>query len=369
MKNIIDFIKDKSYYFLGGTVIIFILLIIIGSCSNKSGGSYEAIESKMVSAAKEYYSNRKDRLPKEENGTVKVTIGTLVEAELINEIVDPSDKANTCSGYVEVTKVGEDYSYLPFLTCKGNYEPKYLKDIVKEVKQDEYGNGVYTINNELVYRGDDVNNYVSFNNQLWRIVKVDSEGDIKLVLAKYTEDSYAWDKAYNSEKKESVGITTDYLHTNIRKVLNEYYESNFDNDSKAKIVSKNLCVGKYEKTDPFNKETENYSKEKECSIIKENEKIGLLTATDYQNASLDTNCITLKSKECGNYNYLSSGDINTWLLNSSSRNTYKVLLLSNKVINESNASNKKKVNPVIYLTNKSIVMQGDGTLEKPYIIK
>ena len=59
---------------------------------------------------------------------------------------------------------------------------------------------------EYVYRGDDVKNYVSFNNQLWRIVKVDSEGDIKLVLAQYTKDSYVWDDAYNEDKKNSVGI-------------------------------------------------------------------------------------------------------------------------------------------------------------------
>ena len=320
MKNIIDFIKDKSYYFLGGTVIIFILLIIIGSCSN-GGSSYEAIENKMVNAAKEYYANRKDRLPKEENGTVKVTLGTLVEAELINEVVDPSDKSNTCSGYVEVTKVGEEYSYLPFLTCKGNYEPKYLKDIVKETKQDEYGNGVYTIGNELVYRGDDVDNYVSFNNQLWRIVKVDNEGDIKLVLAKYTQDAYPWDTAYNSIQESDVGITTDYLHTDIRKTLNDYYKNNFDKDSKAKIVSKNLCVGGYALTDAF-------STEKECSKIKENEKVGLLTATDYQNASLDTKCTMLQSRECSNDNYLSNDDdIFTWLSNPLSENTYKVLYL------------------------------------------
>ncbi len=361
MKNIIDFIKDKSYYFLGGTVIIFILLIIIGSCSN-GGSSYEAIENKMVSAAKEYYANRKDRLPKEENGTVKVTIGTLVEAELLKEVVDPSDKSNVCSGYVEVTKVGEEYSYLPFLTCKGNYEPKYLKDIVKETKQDEYGNGVYTIGNELVYRGDDVDNYVSFNNQLWRIVKIDSEGDIKLVMANHTEDSYAWDKAYNSERKESVGITTDYLHTNIRKVLNEYYETNFDNDSKAKIVSKNLCVGKYASKD-------NFSVEKECSIIRENEKIGLLTATDYQNASLASNCLSLNNNECKNYNYLSKDtNFSTWLLNSSSENSYRVYFLSRK-IGETYASSEQRINPVIYVTSRTIITQGSGTSEKPYMIK
>jgi len=362
MKNILEFIKDKSYYFLGGTVVIFILLIIIGSCSNGSGNSYEAIEENMSSAAEQYYSTRKNRLPKEDGGSIKVTIGTLVEAELMKDVTDPSDSSKMCSGYVEVTKVGKEYSYLPFLTCKGNYEPKYLTDIVKSVKADEYGNGVYTINNELVYRGDDVKNYVSFNNQLWRIVKVDSEGDIKLVLANYTEDPYPWDTAYNSDREDSVGITTDYLHTNIRKTLNDYYKNNFDKDGKAKIVSKNLCVGKYLLTDTF-------STEKECSIVKENEKIGLLTATDYQNAGLDNKCITLESEECRNRNYLSDDiSFSTWLLTSSSENSYRVYFLS-RTIDETYASSEQRINPVIYVTNKTIITEGKGTLEQPYIIK
>lgn len=361
MKNIIDYMKDKIYYILGGTVVIIILLVLISSCSS-GGGSYEAIEQSMVNAAKEYYSSRKNKLPKEEETTIKVTIGTLVEAELLNEITDPKDKEQTCSGYVEVTKVGDEYSYMPFLTCKGNYEPKYLNDIVKDTKTDEYGNGVYTINNELVYRGDDVDNYVSFNDQLWRIVKVDSEGDIKLVLAKRTQDTYSWDEAYNSEKDDNVGITTDYLHTNIRKSLNDYYESNFTKDNKAKIVAKNLCVGKYAITDDF-------SIEKECSIIKENEKVGLLTATDYQNASLDSGCVNLQSNECTNYNYLSNDDeFVTWLLNSLSENSYSVLNLNN-IIEESKASREMKINPVINLSKKTVVLIGNGTKEEPYEVK
>ena len=361
MKNLIDYFKDKIYYIMGGTVIVIILLVLISSCSS-SDGSYESIEQKMVSAAKNYYASHEKNLPKEENGTVKVTINTLIEAELLKEVKDPKNKDQDCSGYVEVTKVGKEYSYTPFLVCKGNYEPKYLTDIIKSVKMDEYGNGVYTINDELVYRGDNVKNYVQFNNQLWRIVKVDSEGDIKLVLANYTEDPYPWDTAYNSDREDSVGITTDYLHTDIRKTLNDYYKNNFDKDSKAKIVSKNLCVGKYLLTDTF-------STEKECSIIKENEKIGLLTATDYQNASLDGKCITLESEECVNRNYLSD-DINfsTWLLTASSENSYRVYFLS-RTIDETYASSEQRINPVIYVTNKMIIAEGKGTLEQPYIIK
>lgn len=367
MKNIMDYMKDKIYYILGGTVVIIILLVLIGSCSS-GGGSYEAIEQSMVNAAKEYYSSRKNKLPKEEETTIKVTIGTLVEAELLNEITDPKDKEQTCSGYVEVTKVGDEYSYMPFLTCKGNYEPKYLNDIVKDTKTDEYGNGVYTINNELVYRGDDVDNYVSFNDQLWRIVKVDSEGDIKLVLSSKTENTYVWDDSYNSEKDDNVGITTDYLHADIRKTLNDYYENNFTKESKSKIVLKNLCIGGYNYDSEKYELNDSFSVEKECSIIKENEKVGLLNAIDYQSSSLDSSCINLQNKECVNRNYLSNNNINTWLLNKVSSTNYQVLYLSNTIM-VTNANNEKRINPVIYITNKAIISSGDGTVEKPYVVK
>lgn len=362
MKKIIDYLKDKIYYVLAITVVIIIILVILNACSNRSSAnSYENIESKMVEAAKEYYASRESNLPSEDGDFTQVTIGTLIDAELLSEITDPEDNSQTCSGHVEVTKVGDDYSYTPFLTCKGNYEAKYLTDIIEEVKTDEYGNGVYTIDDELVYRGDDVDNYVSFNDQLWRIVKVDSEGDIKLILAVKTDDYYVFDDAYNSERGDNVGITTDYLHTNIRKSLNDYYEENFTTDSKAKIVSKDLCIGTYAADDAF-------SKEKECSKIEEDEKIGLPNATDFKNASLSEVCNTIEDNECGNYNYLSTDNISTWTLNTSSENTYRAIRLS-RTLSWRNASVESRINPTIYVTNKSVVSTGDGTQENPYVIK
>ncbi len=362
MGNLINFVRDKIYYLLIGTIVIIVLIIVVNACSASfSKKTYDSIEKDMVKAAKEYYSSREDKLPKEDNGTVKVNISTLVETELLYEVKDPKKESNLCTGYVEVTKVGDEYSYIPFLSCKGNYEPSYLTDKIKNSKLDEYGNGVYTLNGELVYRGKEVNNYVSFNDLVWRIVKVDSAGDIKLVLAERTQDSYPWDTAYNSDKEDSSGVTTNYLQTDIRKTLDKYYEDTFSAESKAKIVSKDICVGKYTKEDQF-------STEKECSIKKENEKIGLLNASDFQNASLDSKCLNLSDYECGNYNYLSDLDFNTWLLNSSSQNTYKVFYLSG-TIKETLASVNKKINPVVYLSNKTLVTSGKGTLEEPYILK
>lgn len=362
MSNIIEYLKDKIYYILGGTVIFIIILIIIGACSNRSSSSsYEQIENNMVSAAKRYYETNKDKLPKEENGTIKVSVETLIDEELLKEIKNPSNKSSNCSGYVEVTNLGEEYAYTPFLECEG-YESRKLIDAIKESKLDEYGNGVYNMDGELVYRGDSVKNFVSFNNQLWRIIKVDKDGDIKLVLDKRTDDTYTWDSAYNSEKRNYVGITTDYLHTDIRKSLVEYYESNFTSESKTKIKSKDLCIGKYYLEDEF-------STQKECSIIKSGEKVGLLVPTDYQKASLSDKCTTLSSPECTNYNYLSYSDyINTWLLNSYEDNTYEVLFL-NGGIDAGKASSAKRINPVIYLSSSVTTLDGSGSEEEPFTIK
>lgn len=361
MKNIIDYLKDKIYYIMAATILIIVILVIVSACSGSSNNTYEQIEANMVSAAKKYYSSKKEKLPKEENGSVKVTIGTLVETELLDEIYDPKDKTNKCSGNVEVTKVGDEYSYVPFLTCKGNYEPEYLKDIVINSGVDEYGNGIYQMDGDYVYRGDDVNNYVKFNEQLWRIIRVKEDGSIKLILANSTQEVYTWDTKYNSESKRNSGNTSDYLLTDIRKSLNEYYDNTFTSNNKSKIISKNICIGSYLLTDSFNVE-------KECSVIKENEKISLLNASDYKEASLDSGCTNLNSRECENRNYLSSDEITTWLLNASSENTYKVMYLYD-YIDDSYANNTKKINPVIYLSYKVVISYGNGTMENPYIVK
>ena len=362
MKNLIDYIKDKIYYILGITVFLIILLIIINACSNRKANSYSGIEESMVKAAKTYYSTRKNKLHKEDGNKVDVTIGTLVDAELLKEIKDPKNKNNTCEGYVQVKKVDDDYSYIPFLTCKGNYEPKFLTDIIKDSKLDEYGNGVYEMDGEYVYRGDDVNNYIIFNNQTWRIVKVDKEGDIELVYSQSkNNERYSYDTDYNSDVGRYYGVTTDYLHTSIRKTLIDFYENNFSDDAKSKIVAKNICIAPKEKD-------AKESVEQECSKVKENEKIGLLRVSDYPKASLDSGCTRYDAAECTNRNYFAGSGINTWLLTAVADNTYEVYIINGTVYTKK-ASLGNKVYPVIYLTGNTIISSGDGSGSNEFIIK
>lgn len=367
MKNIIEYLKDKIYYVMGATILIIVVLIIISSCSGSSSASgYEGIELRMKSAAEKYYAQRKNKLPKTDNGVVKVSLSTLIESELIKEITDPKDSSNKCSGFVEVTKIKNKYIYTPFLTCKGNYEPKYLHDKVKKTKVDEYGGGIYEIDGEYVYRGTDLKNYVSFNGSLWRIIKIDNEDSAYIIKDQFLIENYPWDTAYNDERKSSVGVTTNYLNTDIRRALKKYYEETFTEEQKARMVQKNLCVGKYEVSND-NDLGEKIDKSKECSIIKEGEYIGLITVSDFALASLDPKCTNVFSNECSNYNYLAEGDISTWTLNSSSSNTYQVFYV-NRGVQHSNASNGRRINPVVFLNKNVIVYGGDGSKENPYDI-
>lgn len=361
MSNILNFIKEKSYILLIGTVVIIIFLVIITSCSGNKMSSYEGIESSMVSAAKSYYISKEDRLPKEDGETIKVSISTLIEAELLEEVIDPNNKEQTCNGYVEVIKVGKEYSYVPFLTCSGNYEPKYLTDLVKESKLDEYGNGVYNINGEYVYRGDDVKNYVKFNEQIWRIMRVNSNNEIKLILNDYLEDEYEWDTSFNVEEDEYVGVTTDYLNTNMRKVLLNFYNTNFQTDIKAHIVKKDWCIGALTID-------ENFNRDKECLKIKEQEYVGLMNISDYGAATLDVNCNNPEQEQCTNRNYLSIPNINTWTMNSVEGSTSEMYVFSIGILSSEEAYSMQKINPVIYLSSK-VVAHGKGTLEEPFIVK
>ena len=63
-----------------------------------------------------------------------------------------------------------------------------------------------------------------------------------------------------------------------------------------------------------------------------------------------------------------SDEFRTWLLNSSSKNTYEVLYLDED-INISMASRSKKINYVIYVSDKTIILSGNGSYNKPYLVK
>ena len=92
--------------------------------------------------------------------------------------------------------------------------------------------------------------------------------------------------------------------------------------------------------------------------------VGLVTASEYIEASADTNCRIDYINSCLNDNYLNFNK-NYWLLNNSSSSLTKIE--NGNISFETNKLNILYVYPVIYL-NYGVQITGSGTSENPYTI-
>lgn len=75
--------------------------------------AYIAKEALMVSAAKEYWN---DNEPNLNDGTLTITVKTLIAKDYLTVIKDPQDSSLTCTGYVIISN-----NYAPYLICGANY--------------------------------------------------------------------------------------------------------------------------------------------------------------------------------------------------------------------------------------------------------
>ena len=351
-----------------GILVVFLIIILIFSFLGSGNKSYEEIEQDLKNAAIEYYEVQSGLLPREEGETITVRANTLADAELMKPLSELREGEN-CSGRVEVTKVGDNIIYTPYLECGDNYTTKELYKAVLEQGIVTSGNGLYDLNGEKVYRGDDVNNYVSLDNAIYRIVKVTPDNKLLLILNEVdsTLSSY-YDDRYNPTKRFNSGFN-DYRISRIKEFLDDLYSSKNDikilsKNDKEKLASFNLCIGKRNATETNN------TNAIECSDVLENQMIGLLTASDYMNASLDANCKATTDKSCQNYNYLRLKETEWWLLTGNAANDYEAYIVkSNGYIDINTTSGYKKIRPTIMLNNNVMIKSGKGGAGNPFILK
>ena len=351
-----------------GILVVFLIIILIFSFLGSGNKSYEEIEQDLKNAAIEYYEVQSGLLPREEGETITVRANTLADAELMKPLSELREGEN-CSGRVEVTKVGDNIICTPYLECGDNYTTKELYKAVLEQGIVTSGNGLYDLNGEKVYRGDDVNNYVSLDNAIYRIVKVTPDNKLLLILNEVdsTLSSY-YDDRYNPAKRFNSGFN-DYRISRIKEFLDDLYSSKNDikilsKNDKEKLASFNLCIGKRNATETNN------TNAIECSDVLENQMIGLLTASDYMNASLDANCKATTDKSCQNYNYLRLKETEWWLLTGNAANDYEAYIVkSNGYIDINTTSGYKKIRPTIMLNNNVMIKSGNGSASNPFILK
>ena len=363
---------DKKFLIIIGIIIglpifLIIFLAIIQGCSN-SKITYEEYEEKLKTIAGQYLSE--GQLQKLSEGeTIKIDLDELVKSGKIKspeELVD--DK--TCEGNVIVRKNGSTikeneggfFNYIVNLECD-NYKTLTLNESLKKnvVTSDD---GLYFENNTYIFKGKNVDNYVNFFGTKYRIISIDNEGILKLIKSEKESLNRYWDIKYNTETQSASGKNIYKDSDVLQELLKAYSDSkNFTKSAKKHIVSKDLCVDSRDMNDLSK------TKKTQCNTLLEDQVISLIDIEDFSNASLNPECVDIKSKSCRNYNYLHELHLNTWTHTAVSNNTYQVYYLSNGIIDVEVANKYLPLNVVIYIDGNENYIEGDGSELNPYIIK
>ncbi|MBS7020850.1 MAG: type II secretion system protein [Firmicutes bacterium] len=225
---------------------------------------------------------------------------------------------------------------------------------------DDFGN--------IRYRGSnsEVKNYVTFNNEVWRIVGI-FDGKVKLIR----NDSVR-------EMKWSDTNTNHWNTSSLKTYLNGEYYNSLSQTSKSQIEASTFYLGGHTQADGMYARTM-YEKERGTTVYSGNptttiQNIGLMYPSDYGYAARSS-C----SKDLLNYhrdincstdgNWLFTGTYQ-WLQTPRSDNgAYVFLVFTYGIINGENyVADYHAVRPVVHLKSSVGITGGDGTSAKPYII-
>ena len=285
------------------------------------------------------------------------------------------------------------------VSCNVDFTTVSNSDLLSVVASTERTSGKGSIVNEgdagFRYEGQDPNNYIWFNNELWRIIgviptKVDSSGTTEN-LVKIIRNESIGGLAYDAK---SSGYTGAWGSNTLYSLLNEYYFGKKDGTNTTgcygyKTTAKAKCdyteigingadyYGSMIKKVYWNTGASDngatastvYGTEKATQTIYNY--VGLMSASDYGYATSASHSTNLSSY--GNATHT----LNNWLYGQGyewtnirySSNTYSALYVNNSgSVGYTNTYYGHSARPVLYLGAGVYVSSGDGSKVAPYIL-
>ena len=240
-------------------------------------------------------------------------------------------------------------------------EPTAGDSILENTDVVTSGDGLYKDENEdrYFYKGKNVKNYVTFNNETagWRIISVEKDGTIKII-----RNTSIGDMSWNSNKNNWARPAS--LNT----YLNSTYYSKLNLVARNQIVAKDFSIGAV-----------NYNDTNLANIInsenseKWNGKVALVTTSEYIRSNSN-------QSSCGNMNqlwYSTSCGNTTWMDNSTDwwmltpyfgSSNYIFIVHSDSNFDGYYTDNYNAVRPVLYLSTEVQITGGDGSQSNPYIL-
>lgn len=260
---------------------------------------------------------------------IVVNVGEKFSDPGVKSVVDNTDgkmkiKNVTVKSNVDTSKVGfYEIKYYAYDSLNNKSEVVRKVNVVKKIKETV----VKDLKEEKYYKGLSPNNYVYFSNVLFRILKVD--GDNVVIVS----DTDVSNVDFNSISKWF-----------------KYYDDNLTDSAKKLIVKNKYC----------NMNIDNSKFDiKSCDSYGNKSYYGLLSIDDINNTIYE------------DYSYLVGNTI-TWTSNSADNNNAYVF---RSLFNDSDSiyySFEKKhnfgVRPVITIKGDTLITNGDGTYENPYLL-
>ena len=230
---------------------------------------------------------------------------------------------------------------------------------------------------EYRYRGASPKNYVTFNNETWRIIGVfptdDGTGKIEnriKIIKNQSIGGKSWDTGKSNNWARPATLNTE---------LNGTYLNSLDNTSKNMIGNTKYYLGGYKTSDIQKDVMYQYERKINGSTYYNGSnpnnwvgELGLMYASDYGYAVSDEctqNLYNYNNATCKNNNWLFKSNTE-WILSqdvSSSNNAFTVNSDGPVGINVVNYS-QLAVRPVLYLKPDVKIIVGHGTSTDPYVL-
>ena len=287
--------------------------------------------------------------------------------------------------------------------------------------EDQYEIGRY------IYRGSEPNNYIQFNNELWRIVAKETDGTYKIIRDELLSEVMVFDEEENRKNKNNTfcssqsfpscgvfaAVSGTYQTPNgnysgtvtedssIKEYLNDTYYPSLTGIAKTQVQSHTFNIGVIQESSTLEGDSmeKNIAGEKMYTWTGN---VGLINATDVLRASKNNRCQSYteaiaanpqNSETLCNQNYLLDSIVQNstnpyWTINAYARedssdsignvvlatagyvstpDEEELILLA--YLTDDDASYTYGVRPVVFLKSSIQFTEGNGSKSNPYIVQ
>ncbi len=263
-----------------------------------------------------------------------------------------------------------------------------------EVVTHEIDNTLQVDNNfatEYRYRGGDsvVKNYVTFNNETWRIIGIipteDTDGNVENRF-KIIRDESIGDMYWNTTQDTTTSSYNNWVTGTLNTYLNNDYYNTLSTDAKNMIGTTKYYLGGYSTPDIDSNTMWKYERKNEANksgyyyganpIMQNdaNKKIAIMYASDYgygASKECTSNLYYYNSSACKTTNNWLDKSQSTWLLSQySGSSTYAFYLYLVGFVDFMNSVRyyEYAVRPTLTLSSNVKISGGEGTSSNPYTL-